>query len=76
MSAYTDHRARRMWAAHNYEGWDRAPQPDARQSLGRLVTYRIADVLPGFYPNGHARKGYIDTLFKARERQQNRTHFS
>lgn len=75
MSAYTDHRARRMWAAHEYQGWDMPPHPDGRKSAGRLVGSRVADIAPGFYPNSHPRKAYIDTMFKARERAQNRKHF-
>ena len=72
------HRARRLWAAENYEGTERPPYPfqtDAGRCLGRVIGLpmhfrgkKIVGLVP-FDP-------LMEIEFKAREKRQNRKHFN
>lgn len=77
MSAFTDHRASRMWAAQQYEGPLRPPYPHltpAGRCLGRVLMRRTmhrGKPLLGFVPFD----SLMEDEFRAREKRQNRNKF-
>ena len=75
MSEYTEQRTRRLWAAHDYVGWDRPPYPHegAGRNIGRVV---MAGPFAGFYPRGTAKWAELDATIKLKERAQNRKRFN
>jgi hypothetical protein len=75
--AFHEHRARRLWAAEEYEGTERPPYPfqtgDAR-CIGRVLMRPMmfrGKRLVGLVPFDRL----MEIEFKAREKRLNRKHF-
>jgi hypothetical protein len=85
MSAYAEHRARRMWAAQDYEGWELPPYPFANDGV---IPHNIGRVLlfpeitaggfgfeAGLWPVEDGGFNMLKAHFKAKEKRQNREKF-
>lgn len=78
MVPFHEHRARRLWAAEQYEGTDRPPYPfqtDQGRCIGRVLMRpmmfrgkRLVGLV-SFDP-------LMEIEFKAKEKRQNRKHFT
>lgn len=82
MKSFIEHRADRLRAASAYEGWDRPPYPfqtPEGRCVGRAIISSVR-VRTGnaviTLPAGLLRFTFeIEALFKAKEKEQNRTAF-
>lgn len=82
MLSYTEHRQRRIEAAGSYSGWDRPPYPFQNGGKCRaravMTTTRFlhTQIAPGSYLYAFPANAELDRIFKAKEKAQNRKHFS
>lgn len=75
---YAEHRANRLWEAHDYEGWDRPPYPSNNapvKRIGRVVMMPEPMMgrrwlKAGFYPGLDPA---IEAHYRAKEKAQNRS---